>query len=194
MDDTPAHSPQRRPARKLKVDLVDLAQAFDNNSLEAGYFLDLETGRTIMITDDMRGEYEAVCATIGDVEEGEWAAAFEAALKEWETPDWQREVLREVDQVETDFGKRVIRVPQTEARAGYRDMVGFIETVTNKRLAEHLERAIEGRGAFRRFKDVLLDYPSERERWFAFKDARQRERILEWLESLGIEPEAEAGK
>ena len=45
-----------------------------------------------------------------------------------------------------------------------------------------------GRGAFRHFKDVLLDYPDERERWFKFKNARVRERILEWLESEGVEP------
>ncbi len=67
-------------------------------------------------------------------------------------------------------------------------MEGFIETVANKRLAERLARAIQGRGPFGRFKDVLLDYPVERERWFAFRDARQRERVLEWLECEGVEP------
>jgi hypothetical protein len=37
-------------------------------------------------------------------------------------------------------------------------------------------------------KDVLADYPDERERWFAFEDHRIHERIVDWLESEGIEP------
>jgi hypothetical protein len=37
------------------------------------------------------------------------------------------------------------------------------------------------------FQDVLLDNPSERERWFQFKQARLRERILGWLASKGVE-------
>jgi predicted nucleotidyltransferase len=44
-----------------------------------------------------------------------------------------------------------------------------------------LERAIEGRGAFRRFKDTLFEYPELREAWFAFRDARARRHAVEWL-------------
>jgi hypothetical protein len=53
--------------------------------------------------------------------------------------------------------------------------------------------AITGRGAFRRFKDVLLDYPRERERWFAFRDALMAERVREWLAEHDIEPEIDEG-
>ena len=47
--------------------------------------------------------------------------------------------------------------------------------------------AIDGKGAFRRFKDTLLRYPSERERWFAFKDDLSRQRAAEWLADYDIE-------
>ena len=43
-------------------------------------------------------------------------------------------------------------------------------------------------GGFRYFKDVLLDYPAERERWFQFKRERLHLRILDWLEAYGITP------
>ena len=46
--------------------------------------------------------------------------------------------------------------------------------------------AISGRGAFRRFKDVLLRYPEERERWFQFKNEWMQERALEWLDDIGV--------
>ena len=52
--------------------------------------------------------------------------------------------------------------------------------------SELLEVAINGKGAFRRFKDVLLNYPEERERWFQFKDDRMKERALEWLDDIDV--------
>jgi hypothetical protein len=72
-------------------------------------------------------------------------------------------------------------------------MEEFIYTVRDERLAAKLQRAISGKGAFRYFKDVLSDYPAERERWFAFRDQRERRRMLEWLESEGIALAAEPG-
>jgi hypothetical protein len=67
-------------------------------------------------------------------------------------------------------------------------MERFIVTVPEPRLQDELWRAIEGRGAFRRFKDVLLSYPSERERWFSFSDRCIHDRMVDWLRFEGIEP------
>lgn len=60
----------------------------------------------------------------------------------------------------------------------------------DNRLRALLDVAINGKGAFRRFKDVLQDHPDERERWFAFQKQREDHRILSWLDSEGIEPVA----
>ena len=60
-------------------------------------------------------------------------------------------------------------------------MAEFAATVGNAHLRDLLEVALNGRGAFRRFKDVLLDYPAERERWFAFRDGQVRAAASEWL-------------
>jgi hypothetical protein len=65
-------------------------------------------------------------------------------------------------------------------------MQAFITTVEDDHLSELLEVAINGKGAFRRFKDVLLNYPEERERWFQFKDDRMKERALEWLDDIDV--------
>jgi Uncharacterised protein family (UPF0158) len=64
---------------------------------------------------------------------------------------------------------------------GYRDMAEFVEGVHHRRAAELLDRAIAGRGAFRRFKDTLFEFPELREQWFRFRDARSRRRALRWL-------------
>ena len=67
-------------------------------------------------------------------------------------------------------------------------MEAFIETVPRQHLQELLQVAIQGKGAFRRFKDVLGAYPQERERWFQFHDERLRQRVLDWLEREDITP------
>jgi hypothetical protein len=48
--------------------------------------------------------------------------------------------------------------------------------------------ALDGRGAFRRFKDVLQDWPEERELYFRFSDERRRGRAREWLADQDYRP------
>jgi predicted nucleotidyltransferase len=60
-------------------------------------------------------------------------------------------------------------------------MRDFVSRVSDRRAADGLARAIEGRGAFRRFKDTLYEFADVRERWFAFHDVRMRRRAVEWL-------------
>jgi len=48
-------------------------------------------------------------------------------------------------------------------------------------------RESNGRGAFRRFKDVLLSYLEKREEWFKFQNERLEKRVMEWLEENEIE-------
>ena len=67
----------------------------------------------------------------------------------------------------------------------YHDMQAFIATVADPGRADRLEIAIQGRGAFRRFKDVLERWPEELDRWFAFSEERQRGRARSWLADAG---------
>lgn len=66
-------------------------------------------------------------------------------------------------------------------------MVDFADSVTDKALQRMLEIALDGRGAFRRFKNVLYDFPEERKRWFEFEAGRMHERVMDWLEEHNIE-------
>ena len=102
-------------------------------------------------------------------------------------PEWMREEARRAQEVEAGMGTRYLSVPHADSRESYRDMEAFIATVVDARLGDRLDRAIQGRGAFGRFKDVLAGWPAERERWFQFHDARLRERVLDWLRSEDIE-------
>jgi Uncharacterised protein family (UPF0158) len=80
-----------------------------------------------------------------------------------------------------DPGDRLICVDPLPSSVGYADMEDFIAGVRDPRARDRLERAIAGRGAFRRFKDALFDYGPLRPAWFAFHDARSEQRAIEWL-------------
>ena len=89
------------------------------------------------------------------------------------------------DKIDEKFD-RYEPLPKAISYEGYEDMEDFIDTVRDDNLAEPLRVAINGKGAFRRFKDLLERYPEERERWFCFKDSKLKQRALEWLENIGV--------
>ena len=178
------------PKRKLKVDIGMLEDAFSYHDPwgMSRHYLDLETGQVILITEDALLELERTRQEVHDPASEE-PIDSEQVLEQLDLPERKREELLVADR---DYGDRYVPIPQDESRQAYRDMKAFIATIGNPQLQDRLRDAINGRGAFRAFKDVLYDYPDERERWFEFKQARLRQRILGWLESVGIEPIIEA--
>jgi predicted nucleotidyltransferase len=86
----------------------------------------------------------------------------------------------------------LVHIEPIGSHEAYGDMEDFVERVRDPRARDLLGRAIEGRGAFRRFKDTLLEFPELREAWFAFHDARMERRALHWLAGEGLVREREA--
>jgi predicted nucleotidyltransferase len=80
----------------------------------------------------------------------------------------------------------LIRIDPISSREAYGDMEDFIGQVRDPRTRDLLERAIAGRGAFRRFKDALYELPDLRQAWFTFHDVRMRRRAVEWLAGQGL--------
>ncbi len=102
---------------------------------------------------------------------------------EWMDTEKANEIYEKMEQ-EPD---RYLAIPTDSSREGYRDMEAFAETVKDENLREKLWIALDGKGAFRRFKDVLLEYPQERDRWFKFKEERTKSRIADWVKENKIE-------
>lgn len=92
------------------------------------------------------------------------------------------------EELEVEFNLRYLPIPQEGSGASYQDMVDFIETVEDERLRDLLGVAIQGKGSFGRFKDVLRrsDYESERNRWFAFSEKCEYNRVVKWLTANGF--------
>jgi hypothetical protein len=156
--------------KKLKVDLNELVFAMEmGENMERGGYLDTETGKIIDMPDDiMRG-----------VEEGD----TDSILVEWD-----EEFAEIAEKILSDEKNRFLLIPKREPREGYEIMAAFTESVSRKGLQEKLAIALNGKGAFRRFRSVLNDYPDELEKWYAFKDDWMREEAIQWLLTNGIEP------
>ena len=71
------------------------------------------------------------------------------------------------------------------SRAGWQDMATYVAGVADSHLREQLERAIEGKGAYRRFRDLIA---GERltQAWRGFSDERQMGHVREYLAERGI--------
>ncbi|MCP4544561.1 MAG: hypothetical protein GY832_46220 [Chloroflexi bacterium] len=154
--------------RKIEINWMELDTAFQSGSWEMRYYLDLETGDVVMVTDEI--------------------ARYLEDPPDWELSDWMKQAIEDVRQVEAGSDTRYIQIPQADTHEDYCDMERFISTVRDSDLRDRLWRAIKGRSAFRYFKDVLTEWPLERERWFSFKDRCIYERVSSWLESENIEP------
>jgi hypothetical protein len=64
----------------------------------------------------------------------------------------------------------------------YQDMAAFANQISDERAGRRLTRAIQGKGAFRRFRAELHEeYPQLLPAWYAFRDARAKRRAVEWL-------------
>src|SRR5512139_991968 len=83
--------------------------------------------------------------------------------------------------------RNFLRVEPASSREQYRWMERFVGSVVDEALRERLIISIDGKGAFRRFKDVLLAYPAERERWFSYRADLLHWHIQNWLEQHDIQ-------
>lgn len=92
------------------------------------------------------------------------------------------------DEDEPEGTERWLHVPCEGSRDAYRDMEDFITTVDDQDLARYLGIAIQGPGAFRRFKDMLATSPAQLQRYWLFSAERQHGRARAWLADQGYRP------
>jgi hypothetical protein len=171
-----------------KVSFSDLEDAFWDSSSGHFYWLDKQTGQVILLLDEIAD----VLREDGDVSQ----------LRDWQRhmAEEMKPVLRALGELpgeETDDGvelKRVVEILGQDSREAYEVMADFAETVTNARLQNLLVGVLCSKEPFRRFKNVLLDYPVERERWFAFEELRRREAIQVWAKDEDLEINFEGGR
>jgi Uncharacterised protein family (UPF0158) len=108
----------------------------------------------------------------------------EPGVSEWIADDF--------DDVDEPADRGLLPIDSAGSRAAYDDMVTFASAVGDRRAGDLLERALEGRGAFRRFRDTLHEFADLVGPWSAFAQARSETRAIDWLASEGHVDPADA--
>ncbi len=160
--------------KKLKVDIDDIALAMEisDEIEESIQFLDTETGEVINI----------LRSVMDDVEEGD-----EETINDY--PEWMKEMVGDAEAVLADNMERFREIPKITSYESYGFMERFILNIKDEGIRNKLSGAIKGKGAFRRFKDTISEWPEIEKRWYEYKDESIKKEVLDWLESIGIEPE-----
>lgn len=79
-----------------------------------------------------------------------------------------------------------IKLPTQYDINEYGIMEDFIEALSEERVQEKLATAIRGRGAFRRFKDMVYELGLEK-KWYNFRDNSYKQIAMEWCKEHHIE-------
>lgn len=108
-----------------------------------------------------------------DIETGEIVSVFVDLIERGQDQSARR--------IAAGINTRYVLIPSIPARESFAEMERFIETIADKKLAADLARAIEGEGAFRKFRDALRMHRTELDRWYEEKDTRINKTIDTWI-------------
>jgi hypothetical protein len=148
----------------MTVKLSELVDALEQQGDGIEQYLDLQTGRVILLTEDLK--------LIAD-DEGER-----------NLHEWMREVQAELRLLEDD-PDRFIQLPsQRDLREG-RMVTAFCESLSSDEQRDELLDAFRGRRAFRRFKDTA-DALGLLASWYAFRRQEIEAFAIDWCEDNEI--------
>ncbi len=89
-----------------------------------------------------------------------------------------------VDELDALYGESIILPSRYEINE-YGMMEDFVDTISDDKLRKQLQITINGKGAFRRFKDtcIVLDIIND---WYKYRENRYREFAIEWCNNHEI--------
>lgn len=98
--------------------------------------------------------------------------------------DWDEEEKEIAELIDMEWD-RFIRLPGQYEIHEYRMMEEFIDELDDQKMQAELYHAIQGRGAFRRFKDKIR-YEGIEQNWYDFQNESYRKFALLWCEENHI--------
>ena len=150
-----------------KVELKKLVEGMEIQTDESASFLNKDSGEVVTVTDE------------------EFRAAEEEEPAE-DMPDWMEEAVAIAKDVLTSDS--YLGLPSKHDVHEYQIMERFCRSQREDEIREKLYRGIEGRGAFRRFKDLIHEHDIA-EDWYRYRyrDEALKEIATDWCEAHGVE-------
>lgn len=151
-----------------KVKLDDVIEAIELASEEGNYYYNKLTNEVIYIGEE------------------EWRIADGCDMDDLEDyPEWQRDVIEAAIDIEENWDN-YISLPTKFDIDEYDIMAEFCDSIENDRISNQLSNALNGRGAFRRFKDTVIRLNIEK-KWYAYRDDALKKIAMEWCKDNSIE-------
>lgn len=152
--------------RKAAVKLDDLITEIEIQMDETFTYINTQTGEVITLSrEEMR------------------AAEDEDLLENY--PDWQRENIEQAIKIIEDEDEVYLDFTLRNEYHEYEIVEEFIETLNKAEVREELFGAIQGRGAFRRFKDGIIEHGVEKQ-WYEFKEKKVKKLVIEWCKEKDL--------
>ncbi len=169
----------------MTVDYDEIQKAMEDTVRDAfDYYLDVETGDVVILSEDIIARAKAVLSEEFDEDMSDYCEVeFD---RDYDIPDWMEDEVELAVDIFLERNDRYVRIPERMPENVFSAMKEFAEGLENPGLKEELVAILDGEGAFRRFKDALEPYPRERKQWYRFSAKKARREILEWLRSVGI--------
>ena len=154
----------------LTVDFDLIAQSMKDLSRETSdYYLDRRSAKVVVLS---RTLIRSLVEGYGEVRES--------------LPDWDARMIPVAREIVLAGSTEFVRVPEAFGKPEHRWMAEFAKGVQPLKLRERLQTALRGRGACRRFKEILREHPAEMKSWVDFCELQWEKKIQGWLETIGI--------
>lgn len=145
----------------IQVKLTNIVEEMEMQMDEFRTFLNHVTGEVVSVRED-------------DLHDAEEETSFD------HLPEWQQEDMKIAIEVVENF-KNYIELPDKYDINEYEIMEDFCLTISDQRKQDSLLRAIRGKGAFRRFKDTIIEHDIENQ-WYAYRSERHKQIAIEWCQ------------
>jgi hypothetical protein len=99
------------------------------------------------------------------------------------------ETRQEYERVLGALGESWTRIPSVTPQVAFEEIEDFVEEMSDPEAQAALFVALERRGAFRNFREALLQMPEEHRRWRALRREASQRRLDAFLTELGVSPE-----
>ncbi len=152
------------------VKLDDLVGEIEMQIDDTLTFINITSGEVITLT---REEYRA--------------AEDEKPLDKF--PEWQRENIEKAIRIIEDEEEIYVDFTLKNDFNEYEIIEDFIGTLEDGDIREELFVAIQGRGAFRRFKDGIIEHGVDK-LWYEYKESKIKDFVIEWCKDNDIEIQA----
>ena len=142
------------------VSLKQVADELEMLGEGIAVYISTRTGHMVTVTDDL-----------------------EMMLDDENPPDWAKDIIPEVRQALNS--DEFVQLPDSYEIHEYQIMESFCYEIEDEALKNKLLNLIRGRGAFRRFKDLVTDKGIDRD-WYQYRGSALIQIAREFLEEKNI--------